>query len=165
MSVAAPSLVGMNRAEQLRLAERRAILAGVVVREADLPEGMWGHYSRPLGVISISRELSTSARLATLLHELAHHERGDDRCQSPEVEARINEDVARALISPAEYALAERLHEGRTGAIALELDLPRWVVSAYRAPLWRGEGVRRDEEVSERCSSLDGGKLGCRVWG
>lgn len=109
--------------------------------ECPLPGRWTGAYDLRGGVIYLRHGLTVPQRLATLAHELRHHELGHDGHQAAAVEARINEDVARALISPTEYALAEQLHEGRAGAIALELDLPRWVVSAYRAPLWRGEGI------------------------
>ncbi|WP_172191192.1 hypothetical protein [Actinomyces faecalis] len=46
--------------------------------------------------------------------------------------------MARTLITEEDYARAEALTGGRgSGAIAAEMGLPRWVVSAWRAELRR----------------------------
>ena len=48
------------------------------------------------------------------------------------VEARIDRVVARRLITPQEYEAAEVVSGGRgSGAVAVELGLPRWVVRAF----------------------------------
>ena len=47
----------------------------------------------------------------------------------------IDERVAHAFIEPDQFAAAERLHAGDSWAIAEELDLPAWVVDAYRRRL------------------------------
>lgn len=111
---------------------------GVTVVEARLPDGYLGGYSHQLRRIYISRDLAAYERLPTLMHEAEHHWRGDDGHQSDDIEALIDERVADELVSATEYALAEQLCGGHTGAIAAELDLPRWVISAYRRKLWAG---------------------------
>ena len=58
--------------------------------------------------------------------------------QARAVERRIDETVAHRLITAEEYARAEALTGGRgSGAIAAEMGLPKWVVSAYRRTLRR----------------------------
>lgn len=128
----------MDRSEQLRALAEAAHDEGLAILECPLPRNLMGAYDLRSGVIYLRKGLTVSHHVAALAHELEHHYRGDDGHQDAVTEARINQAVARALISPTEYALAERITGGHTGAIALELDLPRWVVSAYRKQLWQG---------------------------
>lgn len=51
------------------------------------------------------------------------------------MERCVDRQVARLLVSPAEYALAERLHEGNPVGIAEDLGVPVWVVEAYQQAL------------------------------
>lgn len=131
----------MNRSEQLRALAEAAHDEGLTILERPLPHGLSGAYDLRAGIIYLRRGLSMPHQVAVLAHELEHHRRGDDGHQGEATEARINQAVARWLISPAEYALAERITGGHSGAIALELDLPRWVVSAYRTRLWDSSPV------------------------
>lgn len=109
---------------------------GVFVRWVDLPGLMWGAYHLGNRTVYLRRGMSEAQEVATLAHELEHVRRGDDGHQSPAVEARIDRAVAYRLISVAEYRRAEEVTGGRSsGAIAVELGLPRWVVSAFRSTL------------------------------
>ena len=110
----------------------------VEVVEESLPAGVWGLYDLDRRIVWVQRGLPASFRLATLLHEAVHHSRGDHGHQDTAVENRINEVVADLLVDPVEYALAERELGWSTGGIAVELGLPRWVVSAFRRSLAKG---------------------------
>lgn len=97
----------------------------------------WGRYYRARRSIVLSRALSQRQRLPVLLHEIAHAARGDDGHQPERIERRINEEVSLTLIDPRAYVAAEERFGWSTGAIAAELELPRWVVQAYRRVLAR----------------------------
>ena len=54
------------------------------------------------------------------------------------MERRIDEAVAHRLITADDYARAEAVTGARdSGAIAVEMGLPQWVVAAYRRTLRR----------------------------
>lgn len=97
----------------------------------------WGLYIRREKLILLRAGMTTPQRLAALTHETIHHYAGHDGHQSAATEARVNREVAKILISPDDYRLAERLHHGSAAGIAYELDLPLWVVDAYRENLER----------------------------
>ena len=109
---------------------------GVTVIETEL-DGAWGYYDALSKTIFIQAGMTTGHRVATLLHEAAHHYRGDKGPQPEAVEARIDEAVARLLVDPREYAFWESQHGWHTGGIAHALELPRWVITAYRRVLER----------------------------
>ena len=67
-----------------------------------------GAWEASTGTIYIRESLGGAERACVLAHELEHAYRGDVGPQSPEVEARIDEDVARRFVDPREYACAER---------------------------------------------------------
>ncbi|MDO5758978.1 MAG: hypothetical protein Q4P24_16200 [Rhodobacterales bacterium] len=127
----------MDRAKQFQQLVKRCAREGIAVVEARLPGTLTGVFDLHARRVYLRRGMTAGQQLATLAHELEHARRGDDGHQGRAVEDTINEKVAAQLISVSEYASAERLHGGHSGAIALELDLPRWVVSAYRRRLWR----------------------------
>ncbi|MDO4888129.1 MAG: hypothetical protein Q3979_05440 [Actinomycetaceae bacterium] len=120
---------------------------GVHVVEGDTGTD-WGRYYLGRGTVVLRRGLTAGQRVATLAHEAAHVDRADDGHQSAVVEARINEGVARLLISPAEYVVAERLCGCDVGWIASELGVPAWCVAAYRRLL--GRGARLDSGWTSR---------------
>ncbi|WP_341741341.1 hypothetical protein [Trueperella pyogenes] len=104
----------------------------------------WGHvcslgaYHHPTATIWLDCSLASCPRqaLGVLAHEYVHALRGHDGPQSASVERCVDRQAARLLISPAEYALAERLHEGNAVGIAEDLGVPVWVVEAYRQALY-----------------------------
>ena len=62
-----------------------------------------GAWEAETGTIYIRESLEGVERACVLAHELEHAYRGDVGPQSPEVEAWIDEDVARRFIDPWEY--------------------------------------------------------------
>ena len=108
---------------------------GILVIERGIPE--WGRYYRERHLIVLRSGMKAGQRLAALTHEALHHWAGHDGHQDARTEARINRQVAQQLITPPAYMAAEFLHPGSVAGIAFELDLPVWVVEAYRADLAR----------------------------
>lgn len=84
------------------------------------------------GIIYLARNLPTAWVAPTLAHEIVHAYNGHNGHQDQAIERRIDEAVAKAFVSPAEYAYWEDQYGWCTGGIAKELDLPRWVIEAYR---------------------------------
>lgn len=103
----------------------------------------WGHvcslgaYHHPTATIWLDCSLASYPRqaLGVLAHEYVHALYGHDGAQPASVERLVDRRAAQLLISPAEYALAEYVHEGNTVGIAEELGVPVWVVEAYRERL------------------------------
>lgn len=108
---------------------------GIRVADGAPTLGDWASYSKDLHAVLISPLLTGSQRRAALMHELIHVRRGDDGHQDERTERAINREVAATLITPQDYARAEALHGPSTQAIAVELDVPFWVVGAYRETL------------------------------
>lgn len=103
----------------------------VEIRSADhLPNGMMGCYSERTRTILIDRRLPYVAKRCTLVHELVHWSHGDDRCGLHEMRTRA--ETARLLISPTEYALAERMYDGNVWRIADELEVTSGIINDYR---------------------------------
>lgn len=98
---------------------------------------MWGYTCLRRREVGIWRGLLLRQRVPTLLHEYIHVLLGHDGHQEDATERRINEEVARVLIDTDTYADAEVMYGWNAGAIASELDLPRWVIEAYRRTLER----------------------------
>ena len=96
-----------------------------------------GWYDHTTLTIALHPDLLERQKLPVLLHEALHHSRQDQGHQSPAVEARIDEQVALMLVDPVDYAFCESQFGWSTGGIAAELDLPRWVIQAYRRSLAR----------------------------
>ncbi len=111
---------------------------GITVTWDHLPGHLWGVYSHRDRTITLRAGMSDGQEVAALLHEMEHARRGDDGHQSRAVERRIDETVAHTLITADDYARAEAVTGARdSGAIAVEMGVPRWVVSAYRRTLRR----------------------------
>lgn len=110
---------------------------GVAVMPAHLSVEIDGAYIKRNSVILLDKNLADFERVPVLLHEMVHVERQDNGHQSARVERWIDEQVALRLIDPFEYAHAESELGWHTGGIAAELDVPRWVVQAYRRVLER----------------------------
>lgn len=110
---------------------------GITVIEAELPDGMWGAYNKAAGIVWLHEGMPAMWRVATLCHELEHVKARHDGHQPQAVEDRIDELVAVSLVRPEEYAFWESELGWSTGGIASALELPRWVVEAYRRRLAR----------------------------
>ncbi|WP_455951363.1 ImmA/IrrE family metallo-endopeptidase [Arcanobacterium haemolyticum] len=100
-----------------------------------LPFPKAGAYLHTYGLIVIDARMSEKRQLATLAHEYIHALLGHDGPQPPNIEAYVDMRAAALIVDSAEYALAERLHEGNAVGIAEELGVPIWVVKAYREAL------------------------------
>lgn len=137
MSVAARSLPCVTR-PTLDALLTKCTEQGVRVRWARLPAGMEGCYDHARATIWLRAGDPEWVSVPVLLHEMEHARRGDDGHQGHAVEQRINRTVACRLIDVDEYARAEAITGARdSGPIALELGLPKWVVSAFRQTLRR----------------------------
>lgn len=110
-------------------------LEGMGVHVAFLPYPLAGAYYHAPGLVIVDSRLPPGDQVAVLAHEYVHALMGHDGCQDDGVEALVDRRAARLMVSEAEYALAERLHEGCRFGIAEELGLPVWVVEAYRCSL------------------------------
>ncbi|WP_210579210.1 hypothetical protein [Actinomyces succiniciruminis] len=109
----------------------------VFVRWLRMPEGWRGAYHLPSRTVYLRKGMSERSAVPTLMHELTHAARGDDGHQTRPVEARIDRQVACRLITPGAYRAAEMLAGPHLGALAAELDVPCWVILAYRETLRR----------------------------
>lgn len=91
-------------------------------------------YNHQLNRITLSACLQSMPRnaVSTLAHEYAHHLLGHDGPQTQTEEDRADRLAARLLISPTEYARAEKIHDGHIPAIADELGVTCWIVKAYQ---------------------------------
>ena len=97
----------------------------------------WGYTSISRREVGLSVDLLTHQRVPVLLHECLHVHYGHVGEQDQATEERIDEEVARLLVDPAEYAFWEGQYGWNTGGIASALGLPRWVIQAYRRRLAR----------------------------
>lgn len=136
LSVAAHNIVHMDEVDEDAIIGRLNH-QGIEVEYADLPRGMWGFYSREWDLVTLRKGMPRMYRLPTLMHECGHVARLDHGHQSLKVENAIDEDVALALINPADFAWAESRVGYHTGGLAHELELPKWVIRAYRRVLSR----------------------------
>lgn len=112
-----------------------------------LPFPLAGAYYHDAGLIVIDSRLPTASQRATLAHEYIHALRGHVGPQEAHIEACVDRQAARLLVSPAEYMLAERLYGADVEMIGEELGVPVWVVIAYREALARRVhvGVQRGD--------------------
>lgn len=102
---------------------------GIRVRWAlDLPER--GRYLPGVELIMLRHGMTEARTASTLAHKMAHAHYGD-WCTDEKRERRAWRYAAGLLISPAEYARAEALHDS-AGAIARELGVTSEVVEAYQ---------------------------------
>ncbi|MCF2705841.1 ImmA/IrrE family metallo-endopeptidase [Arcanobacterium haemolyticum] len=100
-----------------------------------LPFPTAGVYYHAQRLIIIDTRQPPSCQLAALAHEYVHAKHEHDGCQREEVELHVDEEAARLIISPAEYALAEQLYEPHPATIADELGVSTSLVEAYQRTL------------------------------
>lgn len=103
--------------------------------DVEMPGDWQGIYIDDLRAIYINRRTPSAWVVPVLAHETFHAAARHDGHQAAPVEARIDEAVAQAIIDPAEYRFWESQYGWSTGGIASALNLPRWVVEAYRRKL------------------------------
>lgn len=117
-------------------------LAGMGVHVVYLPYRLAGAYWHDEGLIVIDSRQTRAGQLAALAHETIHARRGDSGPQPSHVEDLVDELAAKLLISPIEYALAERVYGSRPAALAAELGVTQRMVEAWRRGTERGWGMR-----------------------
>ncbi|SNS42659.1 protein of unknown function [Micrococcales bacterium KH10] len=108
---------------------------GVRVRQADLGE-RWGHYDDDARCITLNVTMTDPQVRSTLAHELDHAWHRDRTVHDPDEhrrrERRADATAARRLISPIEYAIAERMVGPDPRALADELDVAPWVIEVFQ---------------------------------
>lgn len=104
---------------------------GVEVDWCDLGDRRRGDYFRDEGVVRLNLRLTRAQATATLAHELGHHRFGDT-CSTAANERRAWEYGAALLITPREYATAERQVGHHLSALAIELGVTPKLVEAWR---------------------------------
>ena len=107
--------------------------ARIGVHVVFLPIPIAGAYIEQLHLIIVDSTLTPAWQRFTLAHEYVHALRGHDGPQSPGIEARVDQEAARMLVSATEYALAERIVGSHPAAIAEELGVPEDCVQAWQA--------------------------------
>lgn len=94
------------------------------------PKAAWLPHQR---AVSIQVGLDDITALCSLAHELGHAHYGDPPGCDPRLEARADRFAARLLISPVEYAAAERAYGPHPAHIARELGVTTHLVQVWRA--------------------------------
>lgn len=95
--------------------------------------GLQGAYLPQQGVILLDHRLSGVQRRCVLAHEISHARHMDAGCRVDKwVERRADQEAAKMLIDPMDYAYAEAVYEGNVMGMARELNVLPWVISAYR---------------------------------
>lgn len=110
---------------------------GVTVTWTHLPPGWEGAWHRSSRTIHLAPRLADWQAIPVLLHEMTHAHLDHDGHQAAAVERRIDEAVARTLLDHQQVALAEAAVGHHPGALATELDVPVWVIEAWRRTLRR----------------------------
>ena len=98
------------------------------------------------GLVVVNSERPVKAQRITLAHECGHRAHGHDWTNEhdrPRDERQANTYAARLLISPQDYALAERSVGAHAGALARELNVTATLVELWRADYLREVGVVR----------------------
>lgn len=117
--------------------ELMALADALGVTVASHVDGTKGWYEHRTRTVSVRRDLAAANLRCTLAHELAHAMAGDEPTGIPwlddRMEDRADERAARLLISPAEYALAERLVGPHPGALARELGVTLHVLETWQS--------------------------------
>lgn len=136
MSVASFAFAAMDEVSEDPLIDW-LMSEGVRIEEVMTPKGYWGAYSHHERNIYLRRALPSHYRLPTLLHETQHYLREDEGHQAARVECGIDEYVAALLINEADYRFAESQIGPSIAGLAVELEVPKWVIRAYRRTLVR----------------------------
>lgn len=107
-------------------------LGVAVVETPYLDDGLNGQYLHHRRLILLRQGLDPWTRKSTLAHELGHAWHGDDIHGDPRLERRADQFAAQILITPAEYRLAEKLHDGHASGIAYELGVTPHLVEVWQ---------------------------------
>ena len=115
--------------------ERQAEAMHVRILETDMPGTTCGLYCDRLNTIWLADWLNDRQRLCTLCHELVHakyRDLGRGTRFGVKCERRARRETALTLISPSEFAMAERMWDGDTWHMAAELNVTTQVLEDYR---------------------------------
>lgn len=115
----------------------QCLAEGITVSWATIPNGCRGLYMLPTRTIYLHASLPDWMAVPTLMHEMEHARRGDEGPQPIAVETRIDMSVACRLVGVAEYMEAEALVGSSIGVLAMEFEVPTWVVEAFQRSLRR----------------------------
>lgn len=109
-------------------------MMGVAVRSRRLPGCRCGVYYDAARLIILDIGLPDYAERCVLAHELVHAAHRDPGCGPfwAKAERRARVETARLLVSPAEYALAERTYGPDPWLIANELGVTVQVITDWR---------------------------------
>lgn len=121
--------------------EQQAEALHVRILETDMPGTTCGLYCDRLNTIWLADWLNDRQRLCTLCHELVHAKYRDLGCGTRfgvKCERRARRETALTLISPVEFAMAERTWDGNTWHMAADLDVTMQVLTDYRQILKDG---------------------------
>ena len=106
------------------------------IGEAKLCDGIQGVYVREKNLILLDTQLRGVQLRCVLAHEISHARHMDAGCHVDKwVERRADQEAAKMLIDPLEYAYAETIYEGNAMGMARELNVLPWVITAYRERL------------------------------
>ena len=106
------------------------------IGEAKLRDGIQGVYVREKNLILLDMRLCGLQRRCVLAHEISHARHMDAGCRVDKwTERRADQEAAKMLIDPLEYAYAEAVYEGNVMGMARELNVLPWVITAYRERL------------------------------
>ncbi|WP_407316710.1 ImmA/IrrE family metallo-endopeptidase [Isoptericola halotolerans] len=111
---------------------------GVHVKWMDL--GRRAGELRRSGLVLLNHRKSVLTQRCTLAHEMGHWTLGHDWTlyhDVPRDEREADAYAAELLISPVEYALAERTHGEHPGALARELEVTRRLIEVWQDDVWR----------------------------
>lgn len=97
----------------------------------DMGPRLRGEYRWWCDTIALNRRMTAAQATASLAHELGHWRFGD-RCSTAANERRAWEYGAALVITPDEYAAAERLVGAAEGALAAELGVTVRIIEAWR---------------------------------
>jgi hypothetical protein len=103
----------------------------IEVSWVDLGTRRRGEYRDDSRAIRLNSRLTRTQATATLAHEIGHAVFGD-RCSTPPVERRAWEYGAALVITPDQYAAAERVVGCHPAALAVELEVTPRLVEAWR---------------------------------
>lgn len=135
LSEASPTISGMERFNDEYALTDWLHSEGITISTAVLPRGIWGLYEWERRRILIRAGMPAYYTFPALLHETEHHIQGHRGHQCAKIEKDINRRIAAKLINPTEYEYAESQYGWNTPGIASYLEVPRWVVQAYRDSL------------------------------
>jgi hypothetical protein len=119
---------------------------GMAIKWCDL--GRRAGEVRSTGLTLLNHRKSETTQRIALAHEIGHwvHGHGWSAMHDvPRDELQADVHAAHLLVSPVDYALAERLHDGHLGAIARELD-----IDTHIAQTWRDHVLRRSTTSAAR---------------